>query len=206
MIILNVPYNQKEQAKAAGAKWNWSEKFWMIRDDQDPAPFKQWMAVPKEMRIAKPNTLLTIELVPETCWFSNVRDHVDADQWKTVKKTTFKNASYMCEVCGGVGDEHPVECHEIWDYDDTQKVQTLKGTIALCPSCHEVKHIGFANTRGRGAIAEAWLKQINQWSEQQTDAYIHQAFEVWKERSKKKWTLNLDWLNQTFNLNIQNKR
>jgi hypothetical protein len=59
---------------------------------------------------------LSIELVPQTCWFSNVRDHVDQKTWDILRKDTYKKANYKCEICGGVGSKHPVECHEIWDY------------------------------------------------------------------------------------------
>ena len=39
--------------------------------------------------------------------------------------------------------------HEVWDYDDARRVQRLVRLIALCPACHEVKHLGLAAKRGR---------------------------------------------------------
>lgn len=39
----------------------------------------------------------------------------------------------------------PVECHEVWDYDDDRKIQRLERRVALCPACHEVKHAGLAS-------------------------------------------------------------
>src|ERR1044071_5919999 len=96
---------------------------------------------------------LTIELVPKTCWCSNLRDHLSKEEWDVVKKYTSKNAGYICEICSGKGDKWPVECHEIWLYDDKRKIQTLERTIALCPSCHEVKHFGLASINGRSEQA-----------------------------------------------------
>jgi hypothetical protein len=55
-----------------------------------------------------------------------------------------------CEICGGRGPEHPVECHERWRYNDLIRTQTLVRMIALCPACHQVKHVGLANVRGKG--------------------------------------------------------
>jgi hypothetical protein len=63
--------------------------------------------------------------------------------------------------------------------------------IALCPYCHEVKHIGNANVRGRGEHARAWLGQINQWNEHQLDLYLAYVFEVWEERSLHEWELDI---------------
>jgi antirestriction protein ArdC/phage/plasmid primase-like uncharacterized protein len=50
---LNVPYADKEAAKALGAKWDRSEKSWFVPDGVDPSPFAQW-AKPNEPAIAIP--------------------------------------------------------------------------------------------------------------------------------------------------------
>lgn len=43
MIFLQVPYEQKDEAKALGAKWDWGNKKWYINDDQDTRPFTRWL-------------------------------------------------------------------------------------------------------------------------------------------------------------------
>lgn len=149
---------------------------------------------------------LTIELVPKTCWFSNIRNHVSQKTWKEIQQYTFKKAGYVCEICEGKGNKHPVECHEIWNYNDKKKIQTLERTIALCPACHEVKHIGFAESRGRLDIAKKHFKKINECSEEKAFQYISNAFYVWRERSQYNWKLNIDWLNENFDLNIKSER
>jgi hypothetical protein len=139
---------------------------------------------------------LTIELVPSTCWFSNLRSELDSTSWDIVRRQTYKQANYVCEVCGGRGNKWPVECHEIWRYDDQNHIQKLVGLIGLCPSCHEVKHIGLAGIRGRGSIAEKHLAKVNRWVEKQVKRYIKWAFMIWKQRSECEWTLDLSWLEQ----------
>ena len=57
---------------------------------------------------------LTIELVPKTAWYKNVRSEVSKDRWDELRKECYRNANYKCEVCGGTGPKWPVECHEIW--------------------------------------------------------------------------------------------
>jgi hypothetical protein len=151
-----------------------------------------------------PRTLLTIELVPQTCWFSNVRSEVSKADWEVLKQATFRKAGYQCEVCGGRGASWPVECHEIWYYDDAEHLQTLVGLTALCPSCHEVKHRGFANVKGRGDIADRHLAQVNGWTKQLTKQYVEDQFQVWLKRSRHEWKLDISWLNQ-FDIEVRKK-
>lgn len=51
---------------------------------------------------------LTIELVPQTCWFSNVRDQVSGEDWDRIRRQIYKRSGQCCEVCGGRGSRHPI--------------------------------------------------------------------------------------------------
>jgi 5-methylcytosine-specific restriction endonuclease McrA len=155
----------------------------------------------KELPTAK--RLLTIELVPQTCWFSNVRSEVNDEDWEKLRKITFAKAEHLCEVCGGRGPKWPVECHEIWHYDDVKHIQKLIGLTALCLSCHEVKHRGLAGIKGRGEIADQHLAKVNHWAMPETEKYVDEQFEVWRERSRYQWILDISWLGQ---FNIQPKK
>lgn len=44
MIILKVPYAEKDEAKALGARWNSARKTWYVPDGQAAAPFERWLA------------------------------------------------------------------------------------------------------------------------------------------------------------------
>jgi hypothetical protein len=44
MMILKVPYAEKDQAKALGARWNAERKAWYVPDGTDAAPFERWLA------------------------------------------------------------------------------------------------------------------------------------------------------------------
>ena len=137
---------------------------------------------------------LTIELVPRTCWFSNVRDHVERTIWDKLRRQTYKDAGYTCQICGGTGSQWPVECHEIWHYDDNTMIQRLGGLIALCPACHRVKHMGLARIHGKAAEATKHLAEINAWTIAKAQEYITAQFELWRTRSTHEWQLDLAWL------------
>ena len=149
---------------------------------------------------------LTIELVPSTAWFSNVRNHVTATDWERIKKATAATAAGRCEICDGVGDKWPVECHEVWRYDDEAHTQTLVQTQALCPDCHQCKHIGLAEKQGYGEAALKHLAQVNGWSADQARRYRDEAFRIWHARSQHQWTLYLGWLCEKFQIEVKEKR
>lgn len=43
MILLKVPYAEKDEAKSLGARWNPARKCWYVPDGQDSAPFARWI-------------------------------------------------------------------------------------------------------------------------------------------------------------------
>ena len=63
---------------------------------------------------------LTIELVPQSSWGNNLRSEANLSkgQWDKLRKESYRKANYKCEICGEKGPKWPVECHEIWHYDD----------------------------------------------------------------------------------------
>lgn len=136
---------------------------------------------------------LSIELVPKPLWYINLRSALTPSQWDTLRKACYKRAGHKCEICGGKGQKWPVECHEIWEYDDIACVQTLVGLIALCPDCHQVKHIGFAEQNGKLKEAMNHLAKVNQWPEVITREYVIEQFALWKKRSQFSWKCDLSW-------------
>jgi hypothetical protein len=42
-IPLKVPFNEKDQAKAMGARWNAESKHWYVPQGVDAAPFEKWL-------------------------------------------------------------------------------------------------------------------------------------------------------------------
>lgn len=88
------------------------------------------------------------------------------------------------------------------DYDDINHVQTLTDLIALCPSCHQVKHIGLAGLRGNGEAAEAHLVKVNGWTLERKSQYLGHVWHVWEERSQHQWELDLTFLDQ-FNIKLK---
>lgn len=146
------------------------------------------------------NLKLTIELVPSSSWYSNVRTNVSQSEWDVIRKKSYRSANYKCEICGdsGInqGYRHPVECHEVWEYDDKRKIQKLKSLISLCPNCHKVKHAGLSCiVNGEKDIVINQLVKVNGMSLKQAKQYLKFSFDVYYKRSKYDWKLDISYLN-----------
>ena len=137
---------------------------------------------------------LQIELVPRTSWGANLRSMLRRKDWDRLRKDQYAQAGNVCEICGGKGKRHPVECHEIWSYNETDFVQKLEGLIALCPGCHRCKHPGQTQAMGLGQMIVPHLCRVNGWSKWEADKALCLAFTQWQRRSTKEWSVNTDWL------------
>lgn len=145
---------------------------------------------------------LKVELVPSTSWGANLRKALPKSAWDKLRKITYRLADYRCEICGGVGTKHPVECHEVWEYEDIDPLNLREGPytqklvrlIALCPSCHEVKHFGLASVRGHDRRAFHHLIQVNGWGPEQAHQHLADSQQMWHLRSSVRWKLDLSWL------------
>lgn len=144
-------------------------------------------------------TRLEIELVPKSCWWSNVRSQVTTAEWEVCKRFVRQRSGGRCEICGGKGPKWPVECHETWQYDDDAEVQTLVGLIALCPDCHAAKHIGRTLKVGPEVQAQRILSHImtvNRWGYAHLESYLETVFAIWSIRSTLTWGLDVSYLKE----------
>ncbi|MEU2349895.1 DUF5710 domain-containing protein [Modestobacter sp. NPDC049651] len=210
-LWLDVPYAEKDQAKAAGARWDQEARRWYApRADLLPG-LARWR--PKEQEreqrtpVAPPSGPvpthfpgedrafgrgLFVDLVPRSCWFTNVRSCVEPSQWDGLRKMVYRRADWHCEACGAAGAQ--LEAHERWAYDEATRTQHLRRLICLCHDCHEATHYGFASIKGRDAEARAHLAAVNGWSAAQTARHIDEAAAVWRRRNTVDWSLDLSML------------
>ena len=136
---------------------------------------------------------LTIELVPQTSWYNNLRKVVTPQTWDAIRRQAYRDAGYRCGICGARGQ---MNCHERWAYDDDAHVQTLLGFIALCSLCHHVKHIGLAAilaAEGELDYEEviAHFMRVNKCDKATFGRHLDEYTKVWQERSKHEWMVDL---------------
>lgn len=139
--------------------------------------------------------LLSIELVPKTAFFKNLRSILTKAQWDIIRHSVYSRAWGVCEVCNK-SPEKFLDAHEVWHYDDVTQIQKLTGLVALCEPCHQVKHFGFATIQGKAKEAFNHFKLINNLTKSNAEKHIQHAFEIWAKRSSKNWTLDISYLKE----------
>lgn len=148
---------------------------------------------------------LTIELVPENSWYKNLRSLLSRKDWDTLRREVYRRVDYRCEICGGKGPRHPVECHEKWEYDEDAHIQKLVGMFGLCPLCHQAKHIGLAKLRGQYSAVKEHIKKVNGWSEEEFEQYELKIWSTWHRRNNITWEIDTIWLERRKDSENQNE-
>jgi hypothetical protein len=200
-VYLDVPFGEKDEAKALGARWDPAVKRWF-----DPRPptrgLERWGARPEVPDLLPGEDRafgsgLFVDLVPRSCWFTNVRSCVSQQDWERLRRPIFRRAGHVCEACGAAEERESrkwLEAHERWHYDDRTGVQSLRRLISLCSPCHLVTHFGYANVQGRTDEALAHLRKVNNLTMAEALARVHAAEDVWIRRSARTWELDLSIL------------
>lgn len=106
MLLLNVPYNEKDEAKKLGAKWNGDLKKWYVEEREDYLEFNKW-------------------LCPESDEFCIIYDYIyiavgERECFKCKKPTRVI----------GLGFDNFIHLYRDWE-DDEDKYGTLDGEECL---------------------------------------------------------------------------
>lgn len=200
-IWLDVPYVEKDLAKAEGARWDPSAKRWYA-PRAEMRGLTRWVALPDvpEILPGEDRSLghgLFVDLVPDTCWFTNVRSCVEPKDWERLRRTVTRRAGMQCEICGFQEDRDAqrwLEVHERWQYEQSTKVQRLGRLICLCTPCHQVTHFGYAQIKGNEEEALQHLMAVTGATRLQARRHVAAAFDEWRARSLWEWTLDLSIL------------
>src|SRR5215831_7577619 len=116
---LDVPFAENGQAKAAGARWDQSARRWYA-PRPSIAGLARWAAL-RDLPALLPGedrsfgAGLFVDLVPESCWFTNARSCIAERDWERVRRLVVGRAGRRCEVCGRRKDRQSglwLEAHE----------------------------------------------------------------------------------------------
>lgn len=200
-VWLDVPYSDKDAAKAAGARWDGVARRWYA-----PRPgmtgLEAWSARPEVPALLPGEdrgygTGLFVDLVPRSCWFTNVRSCVSGQDWERLRRMLRARAGQRCEICGHNEDQtnsRRMDAHERWTFDEATETQKLVRLVWLCEDCHRATHFGLAEIRGQGLLAFQHLMAATGMDGDEADRHIDDAFAVWADRSRRTWHLDLTML------------
>lgn len=195
---LDVPYAEKDEAKALGARWDSEARRWYA-PQPDTAGLDRWVALPDIPEVLPGEDRdfgqgLFVDLVPSSCWFTNVRSCVGGRDWGRLRRMVVERAGHRCEVCHRGKDQESrrwLEVHERWAYDDQTRIQALRRVICLCTDCHTATHFGLATITGKDVEAFRHLCAVTGLAADESRRQVEAAFELWRARSRFSWELDL---------------
>ena len=136
---------------------------------------------------------LNFELVPDGCWFSNLRNNLPKKVWDVVRKDAYQRANGKCMICNRKVSR--LEAHERWSYDEENGIQKLEDVIAVCNSCHSVIHIGRTQLVGDIDRAIAHFCKVNECNYAEYIKSLGKANEEHKRRNLvPEWCLDVSFL------------
>lgn len=142
---------------------------------------------------------LTFEMVPEECWYSNLRSILKPKDWDVVRRDAYARANGRCMICKRYAKR--LEAHEKWSYDEARALQKLEDVVALCHACHEVKHISRTQLMGRGMEAMEHFQKVNGCSQMEFHAALQAANEAYIRRNRVEgWVTDITWLKDKFDI------
>jgi transcription elongation factor Elf1 len=195
-IYLSVPFNEKDDAKRLGAKWDSVKMLWYIdgKNQNKNTAEARWPLVTilagEDRSFGRQ---LYIDLIPSTMWYTNVRSSVSTKDWDRLRHLTCLRANYKCEICKK--SEVSLDAHERFEY--VGKKQILKCLIALCKPCHQATHMGLTTKISSPEYVKKIVdhfKTVNNMNDEQYEEHFKKAFDLWDERSKIHWELDLSML------------
>jgi hypothetical protein len=200
-IWLDVPFGEKDEAKALGARWDPAARRWYAPGPDRPG-LARWAALPEVPDLLPGEDRafgagLFVDLVPSSCWFTNVRSCVTGQDWERLRRMITGRAGQRCEICRRSADREVgrrLEAHERWAYDPATRTQSLRRLICVCSDCHRATHFGLATIKGRDAQALDHLCAVTGMSRDEAEQHVEAAFEIWHRRSLTTWDLDLTLL------------
>lgn len=143
--------------------------------------------------MAEKNFKLNFELVPDGCWYSNLRSILKPAQWDVVRREAYSRADGRCMIC--LRSAKRLEAHEVWSYDLNTQTQKLENVIAVCHSCHSVIHIGRTQLIGEEEKAIAHFCKVNNCNYSDYIRELAKANALHRERNAVgEWKIDLSYL------------
>ncbi|MDY3845456.1 MAG: hypothetical protein SOZ62_00905 [Eubacteriales bacterium] len=137
---------------------------------------------------------LNIELIPDACWYSNLRHIMKPADWDIIRRDAYSRADGKCMICSRPAKR--LEAHEVWEFGNNG-IQKLSDIIAICHLCHSVIHMARTSLAGNEDAAVKHFMKVNKCG--YTD-FIHawnEANEVQKKLNLiPEWQLDVSWLSR----------
>ena len=196
-VYLQVPYEEKNEAKSMGAKWDKDKKKWYTSSDNVSALAK-WSEEARILTelIGEDRTVggdaLQVEFLPKKCWCKNIQYAIQRHDRDRVYDFVFGRTNRTCETCGLQDSNLDFHMHGRWIYEGgTQRLVRL---MCLCERCYDATHFGASHFKGKRQEALAQLKKITKQSDAECENHINNAYEHVRRLNEQEWKVDLSLL------------
>lgn len=134
--------------------------------------------------------------MPRPLWGKSLAE-TNPEAWAIIRGEVLASEK-KCHICGSTEE---LEARELYEYDDTDCVQSLRGIHALCLKCNMVQHYGFAEIESGQKLLEerkltlddlkAHFMEVNHATLTEWEMHDSIASVIWDIRNRKAWTQDL---------------
>ena len=114
-----------------------------------------------------------------------------------MRANVLQEQGLVCCTCGtAAAKSADLQAHEVWDYNDEERVALLTDVRLICKPCHAVEHFGNSYLRVKeGSLPPDYLNtlakhfcRVNAVSAAAFQSHLAEAMAIWKRRSRFRWT------------------
>ncbi|MFW9992066.1 MAG: HNH endonuclease [Candidatus Odinarchaeota archaeon] len=160
--------------------------------ERDEESVRRMLEIAREIEKRMEGYRLWSNMIPKETWNENLRKYLSRKEWDDIRKKVYERQGYKCSICQKKTQLH---CHERWSFDYENGLQTLEGLMGLCFLCHMTNHLGYSTSvlipegkLTRDDLVGHWMN-VNGKSEREFEIHAKMAFDLWKIRSRMKWTV-----------------
>ena len=135
---------------------------------------------------------LEIELVPDGCWYLNLRTALPKKVWEMIRKDAISRAGEKCSICGRKVSR--LEAHEMWSYNEKKGIQKLETVIAVCKDCHQAIHMERTALIGDEERAENHYMKVNNCTYAEMKKDRSEANKIHQRRNNIEWQTDTSFL------------
>ena len=196
-IYLTVSYDNKDEAKQLGAKWDKDKKKWYAPNGE-PKLVERWGEQARILTVLEGEdrdyggNAVCVEFQPKSCWCRKVQYAIQRIDRERVQDFVFGRTNRTCETCGVQDVEREFHMHGRWIYENGS--QRLVRLMALCEKCYESTHLGTAHHNGRRNEAMSHFKSVTKKTDAECQAHVDSAYQVLETLNMQVWEVDLSVL------------
>ncbi len=189
--------NDIDDENSEREKW---AKFFYEQTKEDVAKYAPSNITIQKEKSRQKEYRIQFHFIPQHQNNKNVRSYIEYKngnwhKWQEIRLHYFKKHNYICQSCQSKFDDKSLQLHELWSFNDTDKIQSLISLIPLCAECHSIAH---ANRHKKDALKVMALvdkyAQYNSIEEDQAYKDLDHAEIERKRRQSMKYSLDMSLL------------